>query len=216
LNFVWIFDLDGTLFASHEQIFAAVSETLDSRRIQVPAQTEIFNLIGRPAEELFIGFVGESVPIDELVAEFRQSLELKLQLGTPLYPGTEDFLKELKQHEQKVAIATMKPDYLARRMVELSPIRNLIDYVQGSTDLAPKPNPAVINRSMSELDADKGVMIGDRLEDIVCARNAGIKSIGLAQTTVSQESFIVNGANFAFSGMKDLVGKSNLILRALS
>jgi phosphoglycolate phosphatase-like HAD superfamily hydrolase len=97
----------------------------------------------------------------------------------------------------------MKPDLLANVMVHSSGFAELIDHVQGSTGLPPKPDPEVLIRSMKALYASRAVLIGDRPEDVLCAKNAGILAIGVAQTSFSTHELEANGADFVYESLTD-------------
>ena len=88
-------------------------------------------------------------------------------------------------------------------MVQSSSFAELIDHVQGSTGLPPKPDPEVLIRSMKALDASRAVLIGDRPEDVLCAKNAGILAIGIAQTSFTTHELEATGADFVYASLID-------------
>jgi HAD superfamily hydrolase (TIGR01549 family) len=142
--------------------------------------------------------------VDEAVVAFRSKLALVLKDGTPLYPGAEALLKKLKHLGFDIGIATMKPNDLAEQMIKISPIKDLITAVQGSTGIEPKPNPEVLNRIKQKVDCRPLIMVGDRFEDLDCAKNANSPSIGIGQTVVSKLDLELRGAFAAYDNLLDM------------
>lgn len=213
---VWVFDLDGTLFESHHQII----EVVNSIRVamsQEPLSFEAaFQKIGLPASSFFADLEFSEKQINEAVSIFRARLALVLNSGTPLYPGASRLIEKLSSYGFEIGIATMKPDNLAERMVSISTIKNLIRHVQGSTGLAPKPDPEVLTKIRQKFGGRPLIMIGDRLEDINCAKNANSISIGIGQTVVSKLDLLNHGAFAAFETLEELHEKLDQLLDALS
>lgn len=96
----------------------------------------------------------------------------------------QDSEKILKALEVPAAIVSNAyNEYLGRLLEELG-IRNHIDFwiAPGLNDIENyrkrmKPEPAMIKEALENLGAENAVMIGDQIEDVLAARNAGIDSI---------------------------------------
>lgn len=203
-RFAWIFDLDGTLFESHFQIIRALNRVRVERKYPEMHEEVAMRLIGRPANELFEDLLASDKDKDELLLSFRVYLRDEIKSGTPLYNGAADLLSKIYQSRQPIGVATMKPDNLAEEMIKLSECAKFVEHVQGSTGLKPKPDPEVLIKTLNALGANTGVLIGDRPEDIQCAKNAGIYSVGVAQTSFSKEELANSGAEFVFDNIDEL------------
>lgn len=203
-DFAFLFDLDGTLFESHHQIVASVNYVRKLFGHPEASEETLVSKIGPPAYHLFEDLDLDSESIGNLVDIFRQDLKSRVASGTPLHRGVEDLLGSLHQAGYFVAIVTSKPDDLAEMMVSLSPINVFINHVQGSTGIKPKPHPEGILRALDKLGANRGVMVGDRTEDILAAVAAGISSIGVAQTSHSPAQLIAAGADYAYKSIEEL------------
>jgi phosphoglycolate phosphatase-like HAD superfamily hydrolase len=63
----------------------------------------------------------------------------------------------------------------------------------------------MINEILTKFGLSRGVMFGDRPEDITAALNAGICAVGIAQSTFTTEELICIGANRAFNNFSELM-----------
>ena len=116
-------------------------------------------------------------------------------------------LKELSVN-YKLYIATSKPEFEARRVIEHFELNKYFTFVGGSdgdfnTKRATKA--AVIEyvlKSNKIEDKDDAVMIGDKSHDIVGAKNLGLKSIGVLYGYGGLDEF--TDANYIVKSVKDL------------
>src|SRR5690606_27629145 len=99
-----------------------------------------------------------------------------------LYPGVEDLLTKLIAHEQTLMVATSKPTVFAVKILEHFGIDHFFSFVSGSGLDGTRSNKTEI---IEFIFAEKGierfstVMIGDRMHDVIGARNTGIDSIAV-------------------------------------
>jgi phosphoglycolate phosphatase len=103
----------------------------------------------------------------------------------------------------KLAIATTKPSHIANLVVNNSSLARFGFYVQGTDDFLPKPNPDVILKCLRYYDDHEAIMVGDRVEDILAAKGAGIPSIGLASSGHSIKDLGDAGAHRVFKSMNE-------------
>jgi len=169
---------------------------------------EVQSKIGLQARELF-GNLGLSHPKAEesVVQVFRQHL-LNLKLDqSHLFDGAFELLMWAKKNEYRMAIATNKPRYLAIKVLEETGILEFFEFVEGSDNLPSKPSPEIIVRCLDFLTLHRNFvcMIGDRVEDTLAAKAAGIKAYGLIQGPHSTEEHIKAGAEKAFRNFESLL-----------
>jgi phosphoglycolate phosphatase len=207
----FIFDLDGTLVDSQEQI----ENCLNKARIDLGYKESQFgyisNRLGLPIKELVSDLDLIDTQLEELVTLFRQYLILEIQKVNKVYEGAIEFLHELRMRSYKIAIATSKPTYLAESVVRNSSLFGLVDFTQGTDGFPSKPAPDVILRCIDELRLDKAVMFGDRIEDMQAAIRSRIPCIGIAQSTHSVSDLNTAGASLAFENFADLNSQLNAI-----
>ncbi|MDR2443058.1 MAG: HAD family hydrolase, partial [Deltaproteobacteria bacterium] len=77
-------------------------------------------------------------------------------------------------------------------------IAKYFDTAVGSSDVPrPKPEADMLLTVLKQLgvDSSKSLYVGDSLSDMTCARNAGVKALGLLQGGATQEALISAGAD---------------------
>ena len=211
----FIFDLDGTLFDSASQIYRALCKTRIERDMPSITIDEVSMLIGLRAEELFSEVNLSPKELSEAVSLFRSNLESEIIQENLTYPESQSLLSQVSDLGFAVGVATSKPARLARLVVENSDLNNDITHVQGTDGFPPKPNPEVVIRCMSSLGVTSGFMVGDRVEDIVAGKSAGLLPVGVAQSHFSEEDLALAGAFETFGSIAELNGSlESLIARA--
>ena len=199
-----IFDLDGTLVDSVNQIIQSVNSSRADFGYEQRSPDEIFNLIGLPPAHFFSDLLLQPAEVDKLVMLFRQILDGVEFSYLNVYPGVLELLRFLEGNNFSLAVATNKPTQNAKRLLEKVGLLQYFTLVQGSDQMLPKPSPEIINKVLNDLNPFFAVMIGDRTEDIESAKSAGIKAIGVSQTAHNEEDLKEAGAFLAFSSMAGL------------
>ena len=201
-----IFDLDGTLLDTGNQISRALSNVLTRKSFGAITFEKIQSKIGLPLqimlEQLEIPFEIQS----EIAIEFREDLKRDMLGGIPVFGGVEDFLRNAVDQKCVLGIATSKPTHLAELAVEASALRNFEFIIKGTDDVNAKPRPDVIHRVIGAAkNFEHPTMFGDRIEDMQAAINAQIRGIGLAQGAHSTKELLEAGASKAFMSFGELL-----------
>jgi phosphoglycolate phosphatase len=203
---LFIFDLDGTLFDSHEQIIRAANATRAANLLHLIYQRDAVGLVGLSADKLFPQeYGGAPVALDPLVSEFRLRLADEIQVRNQLFEGAESFVKLIKSNGAFAGVATSKPTWLARIVVANSPLSRCVDWIQGTDNFPPKPNPEVILRCIRALDPAQNIyMVGDHVVDMLAAKSAGVTGLGISQGSHSSEVLILSGAKYVGRNFNEL------------
>ena len=190
-----VFDLDGTLIDSAQDLCNSVNATLRRFGREPLADEKIAGFIGNGAMVLvrrsFAAADGEVTDEDFLAQAHRYFLdyyrEHKLDY-TYAYDGVLEALKALKQlHDlpdgaaRAMAVLTNKPVRPARDIctaLGLAPY--FLNIYGGNSFQTKKPDPEGLRTLMSEAGAqpEETVVIGDSQVDVETARNAGAWCIG--------------------------------------
>jgi len=168
-----VFDLDGTLVDSLADIKASFRWVLRQAGYPEPDDAAMSRLIGRPLVEMF----REAAPganEEELVAAFREYYPRHLADRSRPYPGVPEFLTRLGDAGYARVVATTKKTPIARRLLEAVGLADLVDYVQGTDDLPPKPAPDVVLAALAGVGGEGLWMVGDTVHDIGAGRAAGL------------------------------------------
>lgn len=172
----YLFDVDGTLLDSAQDICGALATVLASTpRPDVPFEF-LKSYIGRHLNDLFRDlFPGASQDwIDGLVRQYRQVYPARGHKLTRLYPGVADTLRSLPGLK---STATTKGTPTTRTVLELFGLLPYFDHVQGTDGFPSKPEPDVIFRSLEALGVAPGdcLLVGDSAQDMEAGRKAGVR-----------------------------------------
>ena len=200
----FIFDLDGTLFDSSEQILRAANLARNSYSQPKLSKERADLVIGLEASELFSDLPLSPTEVSALVKEFRDSLLKEVLLGNTTFPKATYLLKTIQEAGHVAGVATSKPQYLAEAVIANSPLRGYIIEIHGTGTARPKPEPDVVLNCVRSLGVSEAFMIGDRVEDIAAGIAAGVKTIGLAQTIFSKDDLLIAGADYVYTSLSEL------------
>jgi phosphoglycolate phosphatase len=199
-----VFDLDGTLIDSLEQI----SESMNAARITFgfePLEIGKYRkLLGRPVGDLFKDLKLNEEASAQFIIEFRKNLLREIQVHNKVFDGVVSGLRLLSECGARFAIATSKPSDLAKQVVYNSELRDFDFFVRG-TDAEPhKPDPFVILECLRHFDRPNAVMIGDRTEDMEAAISAGVPGVGISASGHTNMQLKKSGAHTVFESFEDL------------
>tara|TARA_R110002012_G_scaffold289736_3_gene483027 strand:- start:19 stop:681 length:663 start_codon:yes stop_codon:yes gene_type:complete len=106
-----------------------------------------------------------------------------------IMPGVHDFLLELKDKNQPIALGSASKN--ARPILEKLGIKNLFDVIVDGTNVTKaKPNPEVFLSACSQLgyDAHDSIVFEDSVAGVQAANTAGMISIGLGEKDILHEA----------------------------
>lgn len=169
-----IFDLDGTLIDSQEDILAAFSKAFSGLGAPLPERDQLLSVIGRRLEDRFSQFLGGDGA--EGARLFRAWYEGHFLDTTRPFDGVDESLRAL-ENRFSMALCTMKKGIYARRLVGAFGWEDLLGTVLGSEEgFAPKPSPAMLLESCRRLDvrAAESFYVGDTALDAQMAAAAGM------------------------------------------
>jgi len=207
----FIFDLDGTLIDSAQQIGNCLNEArLEFGFIPLPT-SEINKMIGIPIK-YFLSDLQLPANIEEvIIIKFRLLLSQAIELENNLYPGVTELLSELKKRGHTVSIATSKPTFLANKVVRNSDLQYFVDFTQGTDNFPAKPQPDVIIKVINLVRGQRSLMIGDRVEDVKAALAAGIPCIGVAHSYHSMNLLLNSGAALVYDKICHIYSSLDLV-----
>jgi len=187
LDNLYVFDLDGTLIDSSDQILSALNFTLVRNGFPEQASTDIFPLIGLPPADFLTKFDLLELEIERIVSEFRIKL-VEISSGAAIFfPGAIEIISFLKKRGEYVSIATNKPTEVAKAILRDSAIWPQVDQILGTDGISVKPSPEILQNTIQNFHLRgvfpiRTIMIGDRNEDIECGLNAGAECVFLAHS----------------------------------
>jgi phosphoglycolate phosphatase len=117
---------------------------------------------------------------------------------TTLLPGVAETLPALRRRGYSLAVATNKPSYFARRILDALAVGGHLEAVLGPDLVAhPKPHPEMIHRALAAmgLTPRQAVYVGDMEIDVETARAAGLPVIVMPTGSSARESLLASGAD---------------------
>ncbi|MFN9078488.1 MAG: HAD-IA family hydrolase [bacterium] len=187
-----LFDLDGTLVDSVEDIFVAVNALLRELGIAERTREEVTMWVGNGARVLveramsgrFEGFAGlpdalaRHAAADAAMPRFRAIYQEICVDHTKPLEGAREALAAAHARGLGVAIVTNKPLAPTTRIVDALGWRPFVACVIGGDSLpVRKPDPAPLFEALRQLDARHAWMVGDSANDVGAARAAKMPSL---------------------------------------
>lgn len=180
-----VFDLDGTLADSLADLALSMNWVLESYGYPGHEKDDYKRFVGSGIRSLIERalpvYAREEVIIDRVVESMMEHYSVHCTDQTELYKGIEQLVREAKLKGLKLAVFSNKPHpftvIIVRRLLP-----EMMDLVQGYTcEELKKPNPAEVLRICSEmgLAPSEVLYVGDSDVDIITARNAGMRSVGV-------------------------------------
>ena len=209
IQVTFVFDLDGTLIDSAKQIFETLEITIGqfqnmsflSYKLNLHS---VIRHLGIPLEEMLseLGFDADIIPV--IVTKFRENLEIKILEENSIFDGVIELLKTILDIKCKIAIATNKPSRLTTLVMKQTGLDIFTQQIYTASSFPPKPDPSMLFAIKNDLESNKYVMIGDRCEDMLAGKRAGMYAIGLTQSEHSSEELLRSGADVTFDSIYSL------------
>nr|WP_309503055.1 HAD-IA family hydrolase [uncultured Roseovarius sp.] len=185
-----IFDVDGTLVDSQDDIARAMAHAFDSVGAPVPERSAILGIVGLSLDVAMARLAPDldTATHARLVDGYKAAyMSLRATAGTaqssPLYPGARAVLDTLHaEPETLLGVATGKSRRGLDKLLEGHGLEAMF-VTQQVADFHPsKPHPAMIAAALAEtgVDARAAVMVGDTSYDMEMAKAAGIAAIGVS------------------------------------
>jgi 2-phosphoglycolate phosphatase len=173
---VYLFDLDGTLLDSAEDICAAVQQVL-SEHVSEPLPFDYLkSFIGFHLDRVFTEVLPHLTreQLDDLIHRYKTTYLAREHASTRLYPGVAETLQNLGGRK---GTATTKGTPTTLAVLEKFGLLPWFDQVQGTDGFPCKPAPDVLLRSIAALGArpEDCIFIGDSEADMEAGRRAGVQ-----------------------------------------
>ena len=212
MAYALIFDLDGTLADTMDDIKTAVCSTLSILGYETRTKFELLNFINNGSRELVRRSLPTAVQTEEFIIEsalniYGQEYEKCYCDKTRAYPGVYEALQVLKQHKFKLAILSNKPNKFVKHIVQKLFGVNTFDLVMGQSAFPHKPDPssALYIAKTLGVKPNKCIFIGDSDVDIRTAQAADMRSIGVSWGYRSVDLLERTGANYIAENPNQIV-----------
>lgn len=208
-----VFDLDGTLLNTIDDIHSVLSDSLKEFGLPCVTLSQTRQYVGNGARRLVERAVGNKPAeiIDIVYSYYAKKFSECGNKYTKLYDGEEQTLLKLKNAGIEFAIVTNKPQQATENVYRQYLSKFRFYKLVGQTEYRPlKPNPETTLEIIDDLKLKKEecVFVGDGETDVLTAKAAGIKCISVLWGYRTKEQLEAVGAKvFAnnFSDIADII-----------
>lgn len=170
-----LFDLDGTLLNTLDDLMDAVNHTMEVFGYPRHSREEVRRFLGNGAGQLLRLSVPQGQDWQEPLAAFQSYYREHCQIKTAPYPGIMEALYALKKYP--IAIVSNKPDAAVKKLcAQYFPGI----YAQGEHPGCPrKPSPDMVRIAMEHIGVDRCIYVGDSEVDVLTAHNAAVPCLSV-------------------------------------
>ncbi|WP_232192559.1 pyrophosphatase PpaX [Thermoanaerobacter mathranii] len=178
-----LFDLDGTIIDTNELIIESFKYTIQKHLGYIIQPEEVTPYFGEPLQITLKRFSQDKWEL--MVDTYRRYNEFNHDKYTRIRQDVKAALELMYKNGIKMGIVTSKRRELAVRGLKLFDLEKYFKVIVALEDTERhKPHPDPIVKALEVLNANKEetLMVGDSPYDILCASNAGVKSVAVKWT----------------------------------
>ena len=208
-----LFDLDGTLLNTIEDLGEAVNYALAAEGLPLHTMDEFPAMVGRGIRNLVKRAMPEELrdndsDVDRCLSVFKEYYSEHIDVHTRPYEGMQELLKELHGWGIKLAVVSNKFQEGAELLV--NEFFGDIPFVciLGNREGHPlKPDPAIVEEVLDAAGMQKedAVLVGDSIPDMLTASGAGIDSLAVAWGYCSPSELSGHTIIYTPSELKDIL-----------
>ncbi len=196
-----VFDCDGTLVDGQADVCWAMERAFSRAGLAAPDVAAVRRAVGLSLPQAVRALAPDlSDEQNRAVTEFyRSSFRARREEGLldePLYDGIAELLGALRDSGWSLAVATGKSDRGLAACLATHGIADLFVSLQTADRHPSKPHPAMLEAALFEAGAapHEAVMIGDTSFDMLMARSAGVRGVGVAWGYHAPAELLASGA----------------------
>jgi phosphoglycolate phosphatase len=183
-----LFDLDGTLLDTIDDLSEAVNYALSLRGLPLHTRDEYMSMVGHGVRNLVLQALpselqADDAKVDDALADFKSYYTAHIDVHTRPYPGMLELVGRLNKEGVLMAVASNKfqegTEYLVNKLFPGIPFVSIL----GNRPGCPlKPDPEIVGEVLrvSGIDPSDAVIVGDSATDMKTAANGGIEGIAVS------------------------------------
>ena len=191
-----VFDLDGTILNTAEDLADAVNYGLKKNGLETYSTEEVLKMVGNGVKNLVLRAIGDKKELfDACFKDFKEYYSAHYAVKTYAYNGVKEALLSLKNSGFTLGVLSNKYDAAVKDLAEIY-YGDIFDFVSGEKEGTPrKPDPTSLNDMIKLCGAEKEhtVYIGDSDVDVKTADNAGVKCVSVTWGFRSKNFIKENG-----------------------
>ena len=210
---VVLFDLDGTLLDTLEDLADAVNVALGMHGLPCRTREEVRAFIGNGIVKLMERAVGAEqarlVDMAQVVDDFREYYFAHCEDKTAPYEGVIDVLTDLRAQGVRVGVVSNKADFAVQKLCRAY-FGDLVEVAIGENEAEgrrKKPAPDTLIDAMRSFGAaaEDVVYVGDSEVDILTAKNANVACVSVTWGMKDKAFLLENGATILVGKVTDLL-----------
>ena len=176
-----IFDIDGTLVDTLDDITASANKVLKYFGLKKASKEEIKYAVGGGVDNFFLNLHVNSSNIKIAKKLFSEDYLKNITKKSKLYSGTLDVLKELKRRKIILYVVSNKPQVFSEKLLKMLKVKKYFKKIIGINSEEKrrlKPAPYYIKKILlkEKVKSEKAMIVGDSKTDILAAKNSKIFS----------------------------------------
>lgn len=207
-----IFDLDGTLLNTLEDLADSTNFALDKLNYPPHTTEEIKSFVGNGVAKLIERAIpnGRKNPdFDKCLNIFKKHYSQNMYNKTKPYDNIINLLTELKRKNYKLAVVSNKFDSAVKELCEKY-FPDLIDIAIGENEamgIKKKPAPDTVLQVLDilKIDSHQAIYVGDSDVDIMTAKNSNMRCISVTWGFRDREFLIKNNAEIIIDKPKEII-----------
>lgn len=206
-----VFDLDGTLLNTIEDLAGSTNHALRLASLPEHPKKSYYSFVGNGIDKLLeraSGCLSGSETFALVKKEFMEHYSRHSMDKTHPYDGMNGLLKELQKKGIALAVLSNKNDSFIKVLMEKFYPGISFDILMGKRDeYPPKPDPASLKEVLRQLKAgeDDTIYVGDSNVDVQTAHGANLPCIGVTWGFRTREELIKEGAEMLADKPEDIL-----------
>ena len=202
-----IFDLDGTLLYTLENLYKSTNYALKKCGYKERTIQEVRNFVGNGVQKL----IERSLPggadnpdFEKCLAVFKEHYSKTMEDDARPYDGVIQLLDKLNTDGIKCAVVSNKYDSAVKELCKKYFGSRILTAIGESPSVHKKPSPDTVLEVIKELNAQNTVYVGDSEVDIQTAQNAKIPCISVTWGYKDIDFLIQNNAQILVNNTEEL------------
>lgn len=212
-----LFDLDGTLTDSAEGIKKSVIYALEKKGVPVPSDEILTLFIGPPiVDSLREHCHMNDADAEETYGYFKERYNTVGKFENKVYEDVERMLVTLRQTNTYVAVATAKPEPLAKEVLDHFGLTKYFEIIKGADnargivhkeDILKEAlaNMKEISSNRTKKEITGWYMVGDRKYDMEAAKKLDCRAVAVTYGYGTQEELEAAGADYICHTPSDVI-----------
>ncbi|CAN5415995.1 HAD family hydrolase [soil metagenome] len=179
-----MFDLDGTIVDSAPGITSTLAFTFADMGLPIPSPAELVAYVGPPILDSFRDLAGfDKAESAQALAIYKAEYLRTGVFDATVYPGVEDVLARVHESGIPLSLATSKPEFPAKLILDHFGLLKYFDVITGASDDEVRSAKAdVVEENLQRLiafgaDISRPVLVGDRHHDVLGAAEHDVPTI---------------------------------------